>query len=212
MNDTKSGQVKIFPQVKSSKIKSKSSIYGEKIKISGNNRQSQIDSINSSRINKEPTSFINTEKSSFIYPNEESPSKFLDSSLKRCRILPKTTSKMSIMKKSVTRNTKPKPFSLSKSNYAKKDQSRTGKKFKARKMPDMNTPFFIFKNDKELTTFKEFELTVNRKDSLERTLIHQKSKDNLLRTFQCLPVKMCKTPENRTDSFKFTQFNFSKYN
>ena len=75
-------------------------------------------------------------------------------------MLPKTYKKINLSKKSVTRNTKPKPFSLSKSNYNKNNTNQgKSKQFKARKMPDLSIPFIIFKNDKELTTFKEFNIT-----------------------------------------------------
>lgn len=41
-------------------------------------------------------------------------------------------------------------------------------KFKARKMPDMSVPFMVFKNDKQLTMFHEFDLTTTRNDISEQ--------------------------------------------
>jgi hypothetical protein len=87
-----------------------------------------------------------------------------------------------------------------------------GPKFKARKMPDMSLPFFVFKNEKELTKFDEFDITLNYDENLNMTLINQKSQENLMRSFQDYPSKTCKTPENVIDEHIFTQFDFRKYN
>ena len=71
------------------------------------------------------------------------------------------------------------------------------KPFRARKVPDMSFPFMIYKNDKELTMFQEFELTTSRRDdSLEKSAIHQKSYNNLLSISSIYNKKINKTPRN----------------
>jgi len=124
--------------------------------------------------------------------------KFLKSSLQRCRVLPKTCNKISFSRSTTTRMTKPKPFALSQSNYSKKVKSKKHKMFKAKKMPDMRIPFYVFKNDKELTTFKEFEITETRMGSLERTSTNHMSSSNLL-SAPILETR-CRTPQNYTSS------------
>jgi hypothetical protein len=76
----------------------------------------------------------------------------------------------------------------------------------------MSLPFYVFKNEKELTKFDEFDITLNLNDNLNMTLINQKSSENLMRSFQDYPSKMCKTPESVIDEHIFTHFDFSKYN
>jgi len=72
-------------------------------------------------------------------------------------------------------------------------QSRN--KFKAKKAPDMSFPFMIYKNDKELTVFQEFELATSRRDySLEKSSLHQKSLNNLLSTSCIYNQRVTKTP------------------
>lgn len=107
----------------------------------------------------------------FTVSEEDSPTKFLKSSLQRCRILPKTSTKISLSKTSMTRCTKPKPFVLSKTNNHKKSSKHLhkNKHFKARKMPDMSIPFMVFKNEKNLTTFKEFGITKPQNEDLSRS-------------------------------------------
>jgi hypothetical protein len=123
------GKVKPFSTVKyRTKNKPKSNFYGTKIKVSGKNMQTKYGSITTNTTRKEQNSYLDPKRSSSIPPSEKKSSKFLDSSLKRCRILPKTTKKLSLMKMGVTRNTKAQPFSLSKSNYSKIYQSKTGNK------------------------------------------------------------------------------------
>jgi len=106
--------------------------------------------------------------------------KFLQSSLQRCRVLPKTSKKINF-KTSKSRNTKPKPFVLSTGNHAKKSENGLSKikEFKARKIPDMTIPFYIFRNDKELTIFEEFEFATSRHDVAQRGTSVEKASTNL---------------------------------
>lgn len=72
-------------------------------------------------------------------------------------------------------------------------------------MPDMSIPYYIFKNNKKLTTFKNFDLLTNRKDNLELTMYHQKSQNNLfLQSFNYEGLKMCKTPNSSSGKKHFS--------
>lgn len=140
-----------------------------------------------------------SKRSSLLLVNEDSPTKFLQSSLVRCRVLPKTYNKISLNKMAVSRSTKPKPFVLSSGNHSKPkkdDKRKVHKQFKARKMPDLSLPFYIFKNDRELTTFEEFDFATNRKDNLDKTCFRQKSHTSLLIKSTLEIVRSCKTPRN----------------
>ena len=46
----------------------------------------------------------------------------------------------------------------------KVNQAPKPRPFKARKMPDMSLPYMIFKNEKKLTVFEEFDLSSNKID------------------------------------------------
>lgn len=148
-------------------------------------------------------------RSSFAYGDDCSRSNILNSSLQRWRPLPKTYKKADYYNKSTNwKLTVPLPFSLSKSNYnrPKVGDKERPKQFKAKKVPDMTFPFMIYKNDKELTVFQEFELATSRRDySLEKTSVHQKSYNNLLSGASIYNQRVTKTPRSNIQ-VKFASF------
>ena len=196
----------VFKPLKTSK---KSSIYDEKVKskVGGRRATQQIevesmtqDSCTIARVSK---------RSSFITSSEDSPMKFLQSSLKRWRVIPRTNKKISFAKVN-SRTTKPKPFALSKSNYSKQKVPKQVKKFKARKVPDMAMPFIVFKNDQKLTTFKEFGLTTKRREEFDRTFMQrQPSQNHLMANLVERESKMWRTPQNKDyRGFEDKKFDF----
>lgn len=132
-------------------------------KVLYDNLNSSIDSSNTiSRVSSKPILC----QSSIISP--ENPT-LLDTSIQNSqnsqfrqptvRILPKT--RKNFMRGKFGKKTQPKPFNLSKSNFPKADQRNTQeRKFKARKMPDMKTPYLVYR-DLHLTDFHDFNLCGN---------------------------------------------------
>ena len=158
----KNGMVRDYYQ-KENKRLHPNSIYSKRLKRNKESKNS--DNITDSSIH-ELTSKEHSKIS--LSTSEDSPMKeFLKSSIQRCRILPKTYKKINLNKMTVAKSTKPKPFSLSKSNYSRnRTKDQTHKQFKARKMPDMSIPFVVYKGEGTLTQFKDFDLATQRKDDL----------------------------------------------
>lgn len=176
--------------------KTQTSIYNTTIKESDLNRIGKGVTNNDNSLFDYKLNDESSKRSSLLFTNDDSPTKFLQSSLQRCRVLPKTYKKISLSKMSVARSTKPKPFVLSSSNNSKQEFKRKEhKQFKARKMPDLSIPFYIFKNDRELTIFDEFDFATNRKDNPDKTCTRQKSHSSLLLKSTLEIIRTCKTPK-----------------